>query len=269
MKQFETRKFVLACTVTLAATIPTASAAIRTWTGAAGDWDYGNSANWSTTLPANNDHGDDAVFSTGGTPGTVSLITSYSGDTSVSHRSLQFTTAGWSLDVNYENLRYINSAGTGTNSILKQVQAFADGTWTVASGNTLFLDGGFYERNKVITLVGGGVLRVDSAIGGFGSGTWGIHITDNSTLQVDATSPYAGASSGKAYIGDPTGKLVLRTNVAGATSLIGSRIIDETGLGLEVTDIGGGYVRVSAIPEPASLALIGGLALSCVRRRRA
>ncbi len=53
-----------------------------------------------------------------------------------------------------------------------------------------------------------------------------------------------------------------------AQSLIGSRIIDGVGDGLEVIDLGNGYVQVSSvIPEPASLGLLSMGALGLMRRR--
>jgi hypothetical protein len=40
--------------------------------------------------------------------------------------------------------------------------------------------------------------------------------------------------------------------------LIGTRIINTTGLDLQVVDIGGGYVEIAAIPEPSTFALFTG-----------
>lgn len=252
----------------LCGTVGAAEAAVRTWTGAAGDWDYGNAANWaSSALPANNDYADTAVFSADATPGTVNLVTPFGSDMTPTHEAVTFASAGWTINFRYESLGVINSAGEGTNTLIYSFECQQNATWTIGAGNTLFFDGGLYLRDKHITLVGGGTVLLDTALSGYGSPyVYGLHVAD-ALLKFDTTSLYTGAATGKIYIQE-NGVLQFKGTVASATSLIGTRIIDESGKGLTITDIGDGYVQVS-VPEPTGMmaaALIAGAAV--LRRRR-
>lgn len=246
-------------------------AAVITWNGSAGDYSYDNGANWvGGQPPHNNDYQDTPTFSTLGTPGTITR----SGAVKVG--SMSFTTAGWTIGFGLSDVTTLKSSGTGTNTFGGgTINAHAAATWTVNAGNTLFFSssGALYERSYKLILAGGGTLESAAAIGGFSgppsASTWGIHITDGSTLRVDSTSPYSSGTAGAAFIGDATGKLELKTTVAAAQNLIGTRIYDETGLGLSVTDIGGGYVRVAAVPEPGTAGVVGVvLGAAALRRRR-
>jgi hypothetical protein len=276
--------FSLALGVTTLAAAPALQAATITWNGGAGDYDYGNGANWGGgQAPLSNDYSDTAIFASTGTPGTVTEVTplhtfSYTSSTTttVMLKGMNFTTAGWTIGFGLSEVTNLNSAGAGINTFAGgTINVHAASTWTVDTGNTLFSSssGSLYERNFKLTLDGGGTLHVANAIGGYGgtpsASTWGIHITDGSTLRIDSSSPYSSGAAGAAFIGDTTGKLELKSTVANAQNLIGTRIYDETGLGLSVTDIGGGYVQIAAVPEPATVGVIGlCLAAATLRRRR-
>jgi beta-glucanase (GH16 family) len=215
-----------------------ALAATRTWTGTAGDGAYATAGNWdSGVAPANNDYQDTAAFSAGAqTVGVPASRKVY---------GLNFQTAGWTLSGgSFSELTAISSAGTGTNTLVG-VTAHAHATWTVDAGNTVVLPS-FYQRDKNITLTGGGALQFNAMIGGYSgtAGTWGVHVA-NGKVRINASAPYQSGTAGAIFINGPDASLELQTTIAGANSLIGAgRIVDELGNGLAIDDIGGGYVKV-------------------------
>ena len=242
-----------------------APATLVVWDGSEGDGDFTNALNWvGDVAPRNTDYQDTAIFNATATPSTVNLPSARS------IVGLDFQTAGWTLTgASWSNLRTLSSAGTGTN-IVNYLNAFADATWTVQSGNTLVLATGFYERNKNITLTGGGELISTAAVGGYSGtvGAWGLHLLD-ATYRVDAANPYNTGCAGAVFLDHLLATLQLRTSVAGAQALIGSRIVDGVGSGLQVEDIGGGYVEITTVPEPVSSALmLGAASLLLFFRRR-
>lgn len=246
------------------------SAVNRTWDGEANNGDFGTALNWSgNTAPANNAYGDVAIFGASTSAGTVNLA----GGRSI--KGLSFETAGWSLTgSSFSNLSALSSAGVGTNTLNMSFQVEYTPTWNVAAGNTLYLANSFYQRNKNVTLTGGGTLQVASGITGFTDGSigvWGLHLQD-AVLRFNASSPYASNAKGAIFMDDASARLQLLTSVSAAEALIGTRIVDTTGLGLLVTDIGGGYVEITAIPEPSTYALLAGAVILAgviySRRRR-
>ncbi len=280
------RLFVGAAVVCVAGLVagPVQAASI-TWNGSAGDFDYSNGANWNgNRAPLSNDYADTAVFGALGTPGTISRLGplhqyNYTGSptkTNVELLGVNFQTAGWTLNFAMPNVSNLSSAGVGVNTFTGTINAKTNTTYNIAAGNTLFFDGGFYQRALNINLNGGGIFRVDSEIGGFGGtvGAWGMYVTNGTTLRVDAAVPHSSGSAGAAYISDLLSAIQLKTTVSAATALIGGRVRDNTGLGLSVTDIGGGYVEIRAIdptpavPEPASIGLFGAVAGTMLLRRR-
>jgi beta-glucanase (GH16 family) len=217
-------------------------AANRTWIDSAGDGSFATSANWSGgVVPANNDYQDTAIFGSPSAPRCVHVPAGRS------IFGLRFETAGWSLTGSaFNDIRNVYSAGSGTNSTAQLLNQKYSGNWTVAPGNNLVLGGGLYQRNYNITLTGGGTLRVGSAITGYGgtAGAWGVHLQD-ATLRVNAASPYSSTSAGAVFLEAPGARLQLLSTVASVQTLIGTRIVDGLGGGLQVADLGGGVVEVS------------------------
>lgn len=243
-----------------------AGAATITWTGAAGEWDYGAAGNWSPALPKNNDYQDIVRFGGTATPGTISVITPYGTSSSRQHEGVEFTSAGWTLDVDYSSLGKVNSAGVGTNTINYGFEVQQAGTWTIGEGNTLSIAKVLYLKNFNVTLAGGGTLLTNGGLGGYGSGTFGMHLTGGTTLRIDAAQVHDGGTTAKVYISDSLSKLELKTTPANATALFGTRIVNETAESLQVRDIGGGYVQVY-VPEPGTAALIGATGMAMLARR--
>ncbi|MGE9267857.1 MAG: PEP-CTERM sorting domain-containing protein [Verrucomicrobiales bacterium] len=240
------------------------SAAIVTWSGLDGDDLFSNGGNWlGGNAPANNDYQDTARFEVSATPSTISLGGNRSLDT------LDFQSAGWTITGNqFNNIDLINSAGAGTNTIASGINAFADRTWNVATGNTLHFTGVFYLRNKTINLTGGGVVELDNTMTGFGGASeFGLALSDI-TLVMNTTS--TGSSNSFVSLDSLGAAFRIATSVANAESLASSnRIRDGLGNGLSFTDIGGGFTEVTAVPEPQSLLLtLGGGLLLGFRRRR-
>lgn len=188
-----------------------AGAATITWTGAAGEWDYGAAGNWSPALPKNNDYQDIVRFGGTATPGTISVITPYGTSSSRQHEGVEFTSAGWTLDVDYSSLGKVNSAGVGTNTINYGFEVQQAGTWTIGEGNTLSIAKVLYLKNFNVTLAGGGTLLTNGGLGGYGSGTFGMHLTGGTTLRIDAAQVHDGGTTAKVYISDSLSKLELKT----------------------------------------------------------
>ena len=220
-----------------------ALAATRTWTGGAGDGLYVTGTNWDAGVaPANNDYQDTARFDLGAQTVTVPSSRKVFG--------LNFATAGWTLSGgSFSELTALSSAGAGTNTLVG-VTAHADATWTVNSGNTVIVPS-LYERDKDITLTGGGTLQFNASIGGYSGtvGSWGLRIV-NGRARFTTSTPYLSGTAGAVFISGPDASLELATSVSGANSLItAGRIVDELGDGLAIDDIGGGYVKVYPVSE--------------------
>lgn len=266
-------RFCFPVLFTLAGTL-TLSAANRTWTGAVGDWDFSNGLNWSgNTAPADNDYADTAIFNASATAGTVNVPAARS------IRGITFESAGWTLSgAAFSNLNSLTSSGAGTNTFNQSVNVHSSGTgvsWSVSSGNTLAFAAGFYQRDKNINLAGGGVVEVGASITGFSGtlGSWGLYINDATTVRFTTSTPYHSSSAGAVFIRDASARVQILTSVAAAELMIGGRIRDGVGAGLQVADLGNGYVEITslaAIPEPSACALLLGagiLGLLLVRRR--
>jgi len=234
----------IACAIAaLCLTSPTHAATI-TWSGAAGDGLYATATNWSGNIaPANNDYQDTAAFNTGARTVTVPAGQKVA--------NLSFLTAGWTLATgSFSEVTAITSAGTGTNTLVG-LTAHASATWNIASGNTVVVPS-LYERDKSITLTGGGSLQFNATIGGYSGtvGTWGIHISDG-RVRINSSAPYTSGTGGAIFINGTDASLELQTTVAGANSLItAGRIVDQLGIGLAVTDLGGGFVKVAPTSLP-------------------
>lgn len=225
-----------------AAALP-AKAATRTWTDAAGDGAYATAGNWDGGVaPANNDYQDTALFDAGARAVVVPSGRKVYG--------LNFLTGGWTLSGgSFSELTALSSAGAGTNTLVG-VTAHAHATWIVNAGNTVVLPS-FYERDKNITLTGGGSLQFNAAIGGYSGtvGSWGLHIV-NGRARFNTSTPYQSGTAGAVFINGSDAALELQTTLAGANSLISAgRIVDELGDGLVIDDIGGGYVKIYPVSE--------------------
>lgn len=256
------RLFTIIC---LAATgISPLSAA--TWIGG-GSTLWSDSANWSGGVPLND--WETATFAS-------SNIGSVSHDVESALATLQFTNAGWSLaGSNFTSLKYLQSAGAGTNTVDMWFQVVtwgsADGTvaWTVGSGNTLAFAQMFYMNSMDINLTGGGTLQIGGTLNGWGAGAPKISINDNSTVKFTVANPFETSSAGFVLLNNSSARMQIAASVAATEAMIGGKIQDGTALGLSVTDIGGGYSEVSVVPEPSTcLLLIGAGALLVFAGRR-
>ncbi|GHB93599.1 PEP-CTERM sorting domain-containing protein [Cerasicoccus arenae] len=260
----------LAALAVFAVSLPTTASAVNiVWNGLAGDDLYATDGNWvGGVAPSNNDYADTAVFNSTATPSEITY-----GSRKVAH--LLFETAGWTLSGGHFNgLGSFESHGAGTNSIIQGASGSAftvnqnyNPTWTIGDGNTLFVSG-YYQNSKIVTLTGGGTLSLGSAVSGFGSLGF---ILEDVTVRTSVSQIFS-ASGGTTTLTNIASAVQLQTTIAAAEAMIGSKILDGLGNGLEVTDIGGGYVEVSptSIPEPSMIALMFGvtvLGVTLTRRR--
>jgi hypothetical protein len=236
-------------------------AATRTWLGT-DDNVFANDANWSGgVMPANNDYQDIAVFTENGAPKTISMASSRSVN------AVQFNSStGWTIGAGVLTLKSLTSTGSGTNTIPNLKTALGSFTWSIGTGNTVhantFVQDG---SDRKVTLTGGGTFTIGSRIGYSYSSNNDFQINEGTVRIADSTG-YS-HSGGQFHIAGENAYLELLTSVASAESQIGTKIIDDTTLGLGVTDIGGGYVRIAVVPEPTTLTLGGALVLLARRRR--
>lgn len=262
MSKTQNLAVALLAAITLAAP---AMADTITWTGAAGT-DFETAGNWSGTFtpPRNTDFQDTARF-------TENAPANKTPHLSVGRSVLGLlfdNSTGWGLTGATLTLKNLTSTGAGDNSVNALKIVAGNRTWTVGSGNTFNVNSLIQDgSNNTLKIQGGGTFHVGGQIQFSFSNANKLNV-DESTVRIDAATAYSNAN-GTVHILTENAKLQLMTSVANATSQIGTKIIDDFGSGLKVTDLGGGYVQVSvAIPEPASLSLIGLGALTLLPRRR-
>jgi hypothetical protein len=218
------------------------------WSGAV-DSAYTTSANWvGGSVPADNDWQDTATFAQ-----TLPANKTPNLTINRSVRAIDFLdSTGWTLSGSGKTLklRSLSSTGSGVNTVSARLKSVYSGnTWNVGVGNTLALSGGLYQDSggSIINLSGGGTLAITSRIDGWSS-TLKMYINEG-TLKISGSTPYV--NGGAVYIKSVDSYLQLQTSVSAATALIGTKIIDDVGNGLDVTDIGGGYVQVG-VASPIS-----------------
>lgn len=234
---------------------------VSTWVTNGGG-DYATGANWDTgNVPDSADYGPRLIFGGSVTPGAVS------NPSNTEVERINFETAGWTVTGSQILLRQINSSGTGTN-LAQSIKTWGGGnnSWTIASGNILELNSLYLDGARNLSLSGGGVLQLNSEADGWSSSK--SFTVNDATLEVSGDWAFNG--SGTVNINNDAGILKLNDTLANVQARMGSSIIDNTTLGLSATDLGGGVIQVSVIPEPstAALVLLSGLTALCVVRKR-
>jgi len=190
----------------------------QTWTGnAAGSNNFGNATNWNTGVVPN---GVTATF--GAIPGTgdntkvvntttarsltgISIIDSGYSFTG----SIAYTLAGGGIDA---------GSGLGSTSMTNNVTFSANQTWSIQSGSSVLLNGATLTLGSSdLTFNGGGILVLNAARSGGGSGAADTVVTGNSTLvfnSSDATNSVTGGNftvdAGSVLAG--TGRIHLNNN---------------------------------------------------------
>ncbi len=235
----------------------TVAAANVVWDGKAGVL-YTNDMNWvGNAAPRNNDYQDVAIFRENAPVDPPANRTpTLSGNRSVTGVRFE-DSVNWILGgTGNLYIKSFYSTGVGANAIDANVEMKSAGaTCTIGSENTLTIKS-LRIPNFGINLTGGGSLHLDGQLVGNSSpAAYHININD-ALLRIAATQP-AQAASGYVKINQPQARLQLKTTVVAAKNLIGDdkRIRDGVGLGLTVTDIGGGYVEVSVAPRPTLITL--------------
>jgi autotransporter-associated beta strand protein len=133
----------------------------KTWTGGGANNSWSAGANWGGIAPVN---GDNLIFSGTTRPNNTNDISSFSAGW------LQFTSGGFTLNGNALTLNppgsgmFTNLAGT--NLIALDLNLVPSGkNWNIAAGSELRLSGAVTNSagaNALITLIGGGTLRITS-----------------------------------------------------------------------------------------------------------
>lgn len=247
-----------------------AQAANVIWSGDGDDGLFETLDNWvGGNPPQNNDYSDTAVFGASATAGEVILSTNRT------IKGISFETVGWTLGEagRQLTLKTVNSSGSGVNTVSLRIKtAQGNFTWTIDGGNTVNLDGGLIHdgSGRSLRLVGGGTLDVAGPLSTAWSSAVNSFYLEEGRLIVHDSIPYryeGSANNSVLYIDGEGAVLQLQTTVAAAQGIIGTRIQDQTGLGLSVTDIGGGFVEIAVVPEPAMLGLASLSGLLMMRRR--
>ncbi len=236
-----------------------------TWDGEAspGDNDWTTALNWDgDVVPNNGDYGDFAEF----TDTYIGLQTANIDGTRKVQGVIFDNTSGWAITGSQLTLRTVDATGTGTNTMNTVKTYQNNNSWTIGSGSILALNDLYIDGAYDLDLSGGGSMMLNNRAGGW-SGGKSITVND-ATLEVAGN--FAFSSAGTVYLGDAAATILLVDSVSNVQARIGSSIIDNTALGLSVTDIGGGVSQVSVIPEPstAALVLLSGLTAFCVVRKR-
>jgi len=231
-------------------------AAVITWTGNNGT-SYTDPGNWTANVPADSDWTDIARFTENSPANKTPQLT-----VNRKVNGLEFlNSTGWTFSGSQLTLRYVTSTSAGTNTISAPLKtAYSNYNWTVGTDNTLNLAGGLYQDSggSIINLVGGGTMVLPNRINSWSS-TLQMHIEEG-LLRIEDSVPYTNSGC-KVYIQSADARLQLETTLAAATNLIDTRIFDGSGFGLNVLDIGGGFVEIAPIsavadvPEPSTFLL--------------
>ena len=217
------------------------------WTASGGSGAFNNVLNWDQgALP---DADDFAVFHSGntGTAGTVPLSDSQT------VFAIDFQDTGWTIASTdkYLNLMDVFSAGSGTNTFDLEVRLGGASYWVAPEGNCISIADKLTQIGNDLTVDGGGRFEFAQRILGNNSNgdTWGIYIKE-ATVSIEDTKVFPDYSTGIAFINNANAALEMQATTSQVQTLIDNgRIVDLTGKGFLLTDIGSGWTQVS--PEIA------------------
>ncbi|MDZ4830009.1 MAG: dockerin type I repeat-containing protein [Phycisphaerae bacterium] len=174
-----TRSIVLAGLFT-ASLAQAASADFVSWTGAAGDFNWSNAANWSTAqVPT----GSDSVLIAGGTPGSIE-ITGFNAncDTLISSHPIHLNNAA-NLSV-FTSASFNGGLSLFGSSFVPHLKNF--GTISITNSAALF-NGAIdqYGTNSTTTIAPGCTVTIwDGGLGG--AGVLGGYLLNNGVIQLEA-----------------------------------------------------------------------------------
>ncbi len=216
-KAFRHKAFVAAVwALLLAGTREQSVAATLTWTGAAGDNNTANAANWSPAQAPIN--GDVLIFA--GANGLAPQM-----NTALTTASLSFSTTAKAFTLGGTGTYTVNSGitnnSTSTETINSALRLGGNQNWKAGTGN-LIINGAVNLQAFTMTDTGGKAVTINGAI----SGTGGITQNGKGSLTLNGNNTYSGLTTLR------SGTLNIGSNTAlgtGALTITGGGKLDATG----------------------------------------
>ncbi|MDA3799054.1 MAG: hypothetical protein PF692_08235 [Kiritimatiellae bacterium] len=245
------KKIIMAIALILAVGTLSSQAATKIYWNGSVDNLFTNGSNWvGGTVPTDNDYSDQAVFQDSSLSGVMSK------DIKLNSRKINailLYDTGYYIFGGEFKTKYFTSTGVGTNTI-DRLKALTGANWNIGTGNTLVVSTGLYQdgSNNKLIFKGGGTFYLDTYINGYG-GTNYQELHDI-TLIINSSKVYVNNYVTKLTM--ESSDLQLKTTVTAAEALITtSKITESIGNGLEVTDIGDGFVSIKIAPPPPPVIL--------------
>jgi len=198
--------------------LPSAQAALRTWTGGSASGNWSQPANWSGGVPQ---HGDDLSFP-GGLPAADLLSTNDLASLRLQSITFSGASGGYALRGNAITLTNgISSANTaGDNDVDFDITLGLNQTFVVTTGGTLDVNGDINLSGRTLTINGAFAVRLDGAI--IGTGNLVKNGVGSLTLGGLTANTFAGNTTLNA------GTLFL-SKAAGITSVPGNLFVGDGG----------------------------------------
>ncbi|WP_309386194.1 DUF7594 domain-containing protein [Cerasicoccus frondis] len=218
------------------------------WIATNGNGDFNDALNWDRGEAPDAD--DFAVFSSTntGAPGIVNLPSSQT------VFAVDFQDTGWTLSSasQYLQLMDVFSAGSGVSTFDLEVRLAGASFWVAPEGNTLSIADTLTQVGNDLTVDGGGRFEFAQRILGINSNgdTWGLYINE-ATVSIADNKVFPDYSTGIAFFNNANAVLELEATTTQTQALIDNgRIIDLTGLGFILNDIGNGWTEVTTAVAP-------------------
>jgi len=246
------KKIITAVTLVLISGTISLQAATKIYWNGSIDNLYTNGANWvGGVVPTDNDYTDQIWFNDSKLSGVSNKTTTLTGSRKIN--AIVFENTGYSINGSELTTKYLNSYGIGTNTIADLKSGTSSYTYNIRTNSTVVINAMYQDNsNQTLTFQGGGTLIFNDYIDAWGTGYQKI----NDVLMIVRANKVHAKTTSITKLMLQESELQLLTTVSGAEALItAGRITENLGQGLQVTDIGGGYVSIM-IKEPVVLGTI-------------